>query len=41
MQPLTDSDTVGIGHSTFRLSSSGLEQFVADGGATSRRRNSW
>ena len=29
--PLTDSDTVGIGHSTFRLTSDGLEQFV-DGG---------
>jgi ABC-type multidrug transport system ATPase subunit len=33
-QPLTDSETVGIGHSTFRLSSSGLEQFVDDGGVT-------
>jgi ABC-type multidrug transport system ATPase subunit len=33
-QPLTGTDTVGIGHSTFRLSSSGLEQFVDDGGVT-------
>ena len=33
-QPLTDSDTVGIGHSTFRLSGSGLEQFVDDGAVT-------
>jgi ABC-type multidrug transport system ATPase subunit len=33
-QPLTGSDTVGIGHSTFRLSGSGLEQFVDDGGVT-------
>ena len=33
-QPLTDSDTIGIGHSTFRLSGSGLEQFDDDGGVT-------
>ena len=33
-QPLTDSDTVGIGHSLFRLSGSGLEQFVDDGAVT-------
>ena len=33
-QPLTDSDTLGIGHSTFRLSGSGLEQFVDDGAVT-------
>ena len=33
-QPLTGSDTVGIGHSTFRLADGGLEQFVDDGGVT-------
>jgi ABC-type multidrug transport system ATPase subunit len=33
-QLLTDSDTVGIGHSLFRLSGSGLEQFVDDGAVT-------
>jgi pSer/pThr/pTyr-binding forkhead associated (FHA) protein len=33
-QPLTGSDTVGIGHSTFRLSGGGLEQFVDDGAVT-------
>jgi ABC-type multidrug transport system ATPase subunit len=33
-QRLTDSDTLGIGHSTFRLSGSGLEQFVDDGAVT-------
>jgi ABC transport system ATP-binding/permease protein len=30
-QPLTDSDAVGIGHSTFRLTGDRLEQFI-DGG---------
>jgi len=30
-QPLTDSDTIGVGHSTFRLTGDRLEQFV-DGG---------
>jgi ABC-type multidrug transport system ATPase subunit len=33
-QPLTDSDTVGIGHSLFRLGGSGLEQFADDGAVT-------
>jgi ABC-type multidrug transport system fused ATPase/permease subunit len=33
-QPLASSDTVGIGHSTFRLSGDGLEQFVDDGAVT-------
>lgn len=33
-QPLTDSDTIGIGHSTFRLTDRGLEQFVDDGEVT-------
>jgi ABC-type multidrug transport system ATPase subunit len=33
-QPLTDSDTVGIGHSTFRLTGGRLRQFVDDGEVT-------
>jgi ABC transport system ATP-binding/permease protein len=34
MQPLTDRDTVGIGHSTFRLAGGRLQQFVDDGEVT-------
>ncbi|HEX3923934.1 MAG TPA: ATP-binding cassette domain-containing protein [Streptosporangiaceae bacterium] len=34
MQPLTGSDRIGIGHSTFRLSGSGLEQLSDDGAIT-------
>ncbi|MGH3244947.1 MAG: ATP-binding cassette domain-containing protein [Trebonia sp.] len=33
-QPLTGSDTVGIGHSTFRLAGGGLRQFADDGEVT-------
>ncbi len=33
-QPLADSDTLGIGHSTFRIAGGGLEQFVDDGDVT-------
>jgi ABC transport system ATP-binding/permease protein len=33
-QPLSDNDTVGIGHSTFRLDGGGLRQFVDDGEVT-------
>jgi ABC-type multidrug transport system ATPase subunit len=33
-QPLTDNDTVGIGHSTFRLTGGRLRQFVDDGEVT-------
>jgi ABC-type multidrug transport system ATPase subunit len=33
-QPLSGSDTIGIGHSTFRVSGSGLEQFADDGAVT-------
>ena len=33
-QPVTDRDTVGIGHSTFRLTGGRLQQFVDDGDVT-------
>jgi ABC-type multidrug transport system ATPase subunit len=33
-QPVTDHDTVGIGHSTFRLAGGRLQQFVDDGEVT-------
>src|SRR5690348_5674118 len=33
-QPVTDRDTVGIGHSTFRLAGGRLQQFVDDGEVT-------
>ena len=33
-QPLAGRDTLGIGHSTFRLTADGLEQFVDDGDVT-------
>jgi ABC-type multidrug transport system ATPase subunit len=33
-QPLTDSDTVGIGHSTFRLTGGRLEKSIDDGDVT-------
>jgi ABC transport system ATP-binding/permease protein len=33
-QPITGSDTVGIGHSTFRLTDGRLQQFVDDGEVT-------
>jgi ABC-type multidrug transport system ATPase subunit len=33
-QPLTDGDTVGIGHSTFRLADGRLQQFADDGEVT-------
>jgi ABC-type multidrug transport system ATPase subunit len=34
VQPVTDRDTVGIGHSTFRLTGGRLQQFVDDGEVT-------
>jgi ABC transport system ATP-binding/permease protein len=34
VQPVTGSDTIGIGHSTFRFSGDGLEQVVDDGAVT-------
>jgi pSer/pThr/pTyr-binding forkhead associated (FHA) protein len=33
-QPVTDRDTIGIGHSTFRLAGGRLRQFVDDGEVT-------
>ncbi len=33
-RPVTDSDTIGIGHSTFRLADGRLQQFVDDGEVT-------